>query len=78
MREQIFKLEIIGNIVKGGMLLFICLLTSSSGVFAQTNLYIEAESGTLLGTAKVTSCSNASGGEMVRDIDDGTDNALED
>ena len=78
MKEQIFRLEIIGNILIGRMLLFICLLISSRGAFAQTNLFIEAESGTLLGTANITSCANASGGQMVRDIDDGTDNALED
>lgn len=77
MEDQLFRSGIIRNILEGGVLLFICLMTSSSGALAQTNLYIEAESGTLLGTAKVASCSNASGGEMIRDIDDGPDNALQ-
>lgn len=77
MKDQLFRLRIIRNILKGAGLLFIGLMTSSSGAFAQTNLYIEAESGNLLGTAKVTSCANTSDGQMVRDIDDGPDNALE-
>jgi len=76
MKDQLFRWGIIRNISKGGVLLYIWFMTSLSGGFAQSNLYIEAESGNLLGTAKAASCANASGGQMVRDIDDGSDNAL--
>jgi hypothetical protein len=76
MRIRKFITEKINSLVRRALLI-ICLLGSYSGSFGQTNLYFEAESGILLGTAKVTGCTNASGGGMVRDIDDGVDNALE-
>ncbi|MCP3891050.1 MAG: T9SS type A sorting domain-containing protein [Desulfobulbaceae bacterium] len=45
-------------------------------VFSQLPLSLEAENATLLGTAKIASCTNASGEQMVKDINSGPDNAL--
>lgn len=77
MKDQLFRSGMISIIIKGRVLLFLCLITFSSDVLAQTNVYIEAESATLLGTANITNCTNASGGKIVRDMDDGPANALE-
>ncbi|NQU54556.1 MAG: right-handed parallel beta-helix repeat-containing protein [Bacteroidetes bacterium] len=43
---------------------------------AQINQILEAEAATLQGTAQIATCTNASGGEMVKGLDNGSANSL--
>ena len=44
--------------------------------FAQTNELLEAEDAILSGTAEIVTCNNASGGQMVKGLDNGISNSL--
>lgn len=44
---------------------------------AQINLVLEAEQALLSGNAEIVNCNNASGGKMVKGLDNGASNALE-
>jgi len=51
-------------------------LLFSALAFSQTNLLFEAEAAILSGTATIANCNNASGGQMVKNINNGAENAL--
>ena len=64
----------------GGVILFLFLLIllgllKTAG--AQINQVLEAENATLSGTAEIVNCNNASNGEMVKGLDNGSSNSLE-
>jgi len=64
----------------GGVILFLFLLIllgllKTAG--AQINQVLEAENATLSGNAEIVNCNNASGGKMVKGLDNGSSNSLE-
>ncbi len=54
----------------------IWLLLSANILWAQSRLKFEAEDAVLNGNAEVTNCAHASGGEMVKGLDNGQNNAV--
>lgn len=52
------------------------LMLVSNLSFAQTNKLLEAEAAILSGTAEIATCSNASGGEIVKGLDNGQANSV--
>ena len=58
----------------GGLILIFLLFVFVTK--AQTNLKFEAEDAVLSGTAEIVNCGNASGGNMVKGLDNGQANAV--
>jgi hypothetical protein len=58
------------------LLIIFLTATQFQAAFSQTNELCEAESAKLLGTAQTVNCNAASGGKMVKGLDQGKSNAL--
>ena len=75
MHEPLYMLLSFSHIKKVCLIIFFIpgLLNNSS---AQADQVFEAEAAVLTGTAIIANCSNASGGQMIKDISNGVANAV--
>ena len=56
--------------------IFVLCLAMVNITSAQISQNLEAEAATLKGTAEIVTCNNASGGQMVKGLDNGAANSL--